>query len=157
MYIYQECSNLTEVRRADDHNIYATTKTMCPPSYHHNEFVATHGLVPKLKQNLFKTMKSIQNCAKIFLLNLKAYRYLNPYTSFREKRFKSNFRGYLSIPICMGLNLAFSANQPSSKMLQNISSRIRILFQLDLMFYFIKKRTQAFLWYRFRCSGLSPN
>ena len=25
-------------------NIYAVMKTMCPPSYHHNGFVATHAL-----------------------------------------------------------------------------------------------------------------
>ena len=24
--------------------IYAIMKTMCPPSYHHNDFVATHAL-----------------------------------------------------------------------------------------------------------------
>ena len=67
-YIYKGCSNLTEVRRTDEHNIYVTIKTMCPPSYHHNGFVANHELVPKLKQKFFKTMKSIHNCAKIFLL-----------------------------------------------------------------------------------------
>ena len=28
----------------DGHNIYAIVKTMCPPGYHHNGFVATHAL-----------------------------------------------------------------------------------------------------------------
>ena len=28
----------------DERNIYAIMKTMCPPGYHHNGFVATHAL-----------------------------------------------------------------------------------------------------------------
>ena len=28
----------------DEHNIYAIMKTMCPPGYHHNGFVAPHAL-----------------------------------------------------------------------------------------------------------------
>ena len=28
-------------------HIYEIMKTMCPPGYHHNGFVATHTLVPK--------------------------------------------------------------------------------------------------------------
>ena len=36
-----ECSNLTKARW---YNIYAIMKTMCPPGYHHNGFVATHAL-----------------------------------------------------------------------------------------------------------------
>ena len=28
----------------DEHNMYAFMKTMCPPGYHHNSFVATHAL-----------------------------------------------------------------------------------------------------------------
>ena len=31
-------------QQQDEHNIYAIMKTMCPPSYHHNGFVATHAL-----------------------------------------------------------------------------------------------------------------
>ena len=39
---HTECSNLTEARWAL--YIYAIIKTMSPPSYHHNGFVATHAL-----------------------------------------------------------------------------------------------------------------
>ena len=30
--------------KQDEHNIYVIMKTMCPPGYHHNGFVATHAL-----------------------------------------------------------------------------------------------------------------
>ena len=29
-------------QKQDEHNIYVIMKAMCPPSYHHNGFVATH-------------------------------------------------------------------------------------------------------------------
>ena len=32
-------------QKQDEHNIYDIMKTMCPPGYHHNGFVATHALV----------------------------------------------------------------------------------------------------------------
>ena len=31
-------------QKQDGRNIYAIIKTMCPPGYHHNGFVATHAL-----------------------------------------------------------------------------------------------------------------
>ena len=31
-------------KKQDERNIYAIIKTMCPPSYQHNGFVATHAL-----------------------------------------------------------------------------------------------------------------
>ena len=31
-------------RKQDKRNIYEIMKTMCPPGYHHNGFVATHAL-----------------------------------------------------------------------------------------------------------------
>ena len=31
-------------QKQDEHNIYVIMKTMCPSSYHHNSFVATHAL-----------------------------------------------------------------------------------------------------------------
>ena len=31
-------------QKQDERNIYAVMKTMCPPGYHHNGFVATHAL-----------------------------------------------------------------------------------------------------------------
>ena len=31
-------------QKHDERNIYAMMKTMCPPGYHHNGFVATHAL-----------------------------------------------------------------------------------------------------------------
>ena len=31
-------------QKQDGGKIYAIMKTMCPPSYHHNDFVATHAL-----------------------------------------------------------------------------------------------------------------
>ena len=43
-------------QKQDERNIYVIMKTMCPPGYHHNGFVATHalghimyGYVPKCK------------------------------------------------------------------------------------------------------------
>ena len=32
------------LQKQDGHNTYAIMKTMCPPSFHHNGFVATHAL-----------------------------------------------------------------------------------------------------------------
>ena len=31
-------------QKQDERNIYEIMKTMCPPGYHHNGFVATHAL-----------------------------------------------------------------------------------------------------------------
>ena len=31
-------------QKQDERNIYVIMKTMCPPGYHHNGFVATHAL-----------------------------------------------------------------------------------------------------------------
>ena len=31
-------------KKQDGRNIYAILKRMCPPGYHHNDFVATHAL-----------------------------------------------------------------------------------------------------------------
>ena len=31
-------------QKQDGRNIYVIIKTMCPPGYHHNGFVATHAL-----------------------------------------------------------------------------------------------------------------
>ena len=31
-------------QKQGEHHIYVIMKTMCPPSYHHNGFVATHAL-----------------------------------------------------------------------------------------------------------------
>ena len=36
--------NIQISQKQDEHNIYAVIKTMCPPGYHHNGFVATHTL-----------------------------------------------------------------------------------------------------------------
>ena len=35
-------------QKHDEHNIYVIVKTMCPPGYHHNGFVATHALRPMM-------------------------------------------------------------------------------------------------------------
>ena len=32
------------LQKQDERNIYIIMKTMCPPGYHHNGFVATHAL-----------------------------------------------------------------------------------------------------------------
>ena len=31
-------------QKQDEHNIYVIMKTICPPGYHHSDFVATHVL-----------------------------------------------------------------------------------------------------------------
>ena len=31
-------------QKQDERNVYVIMKTMCPPGYHHNGFVATHAL-----------------------------------------------------------------------------------------------------------------
>ena len=41
---HTECSNLTVSQKQDECNLYGIMKTMCPPGYHHNGFVATHAL-----------------------------------------------------------------------------------------------------------------
>ena len=41
---HTECSNLTVSQKPDECNLYGIMKTMCPPGYHHNGFVATHAL-----------------------------------------------------------------------------------------------------------------
>ena len=53
--------------KQDEHNVYVIMKTMCPSSYHHNGFVATHALghmmygytllVP-MKQRVLKSHRS---------------------------------------------------------------------------------------------------
>ena len=40
---HTECSQISQ--KQDERNIYVIMKTMCPPGYHHNGFVATHALV----------------------------------------------------------------------------------------------------------------
>ena len=36
------------LQKQDERNIYLIMKTMCPPGYHYNGFVATHALVYEL-------------------------------------------------------------------------------------------------------------
>ena len=31
-------------QKQDERNIYVIMKTLCPPGYHHNDFVATHAI-----------------------------------------------------------------------------------------------------------------
>ena len=51
MYIYHKWSQAiydtqsAEIsQKQDERNIHVIMKTMCPPGYHHNGFVATHAL-----------------------------------------------------------------------------------------------------------------
>ena len=39
VYVY-----ISKMMMQDERNIYEIMKTMCPPGYHHNGFVATHAL-----------------------------------------------------------------------------------------------------------------
>ena len=41
-YIYTQSAQVSQ--KQDERNIYVIMKTMCPPGYHHNGFVATHAL-----------------------------------------------------------------------------------------------------------------
>ena len=52
MYIYDKWSQVIHdtqsaqtSQKQDEHNIYVIMKTMCPPGYHRNGFVATHALM----------------------------------------------------------------------------------------------------------------
>ena len=38
-------------QKQDERNLYAIMKTMCPPGYHHNGFVATHALGHIVRNN----------------------------------------------------------------------------------------------------------
>ena len=53
MYIsdsrHTEFSNLIEAR--DKRNTYAVMKTLCPPGYHHDGFVASHALLHEFPQS----------------------------------------------------------------------------------------------------------
>ena len=50
IYIYKWSQVIHDTQSAqisqkqDERNIYLIMKTMCPPGYHHNGFVATHAL-----------------------------------------------------------------------------------------------------------------
>ena len=39
---FHDTQNAQTLQKYDDRNIYAIMKTMCPPGYHDNGFVATH-------------------------------------------------------------------------------------------------------------------
>ena len=43
-YIYHDTQSAQISQKQDGLNIYVIMKTMCPPGYHHNSFVATHAL-----------------------------------------------------------------------------------------------------------------
>ena len=69
-------------QKQDGRNVYAIMKTMCPPGYHHNGFVATHALghmmylytllVP-VKQRVVNKLSKERNLRSLFtrLLNQK--------------------------------------------------------------------------------------
>ena len=69
-------------QKQDGRNVYAIMKTMCPPGYHHNGFVATHALghmmyvyillVP-MKQRVVNKLSKERNLRSVFtrLLNQK--------------------------------------------------------------------------------------
>ena len=40
----QDTQGALKSQKQDGRNIYSVMKTMCPPGYHHNGFVATHAL-----------------------------------------------------------------------------------------------------------------
>ena len=42
MIHYTQSAQISQ--KQDERNIYVIMKTMCPPGYHHNGFVATHAL-----------------------------------------------------------------------------------------------------------------
>ena len=44
MYIRFTTHSAQISQKQDERNLYAIMKTMCPPGYHHNGFVATHAL-----------------------------------------------------------------------------------------------------------------
>ena len=47
-------------QKQDERNIYAIMKTICPPGYHHNGFVATHALAHVHHHYLHRT-----SCAQV--------------------------------------------------------------------------------------------
>ena len=48
IYIWHDTQTTQISQKQDERNIYAIMKTMCPPGYHHNGFVTTHGLGHKM-------------------------------------------------------------------------------------------------------------
>ena len=67
---HTECSNLTEERK-----LYAIMKTMCPPGYHHNGFVATDALGHIMYDYTLLVMYiTVHNCVyitEVILNNIK--------------------------------------------------------------------------------------
>ena len=49
-------------QKQDERNIYVIMKTMCPPGYHHNGFVATHALG--------HMMYGFELCTNVYLMYL---------------------------------------------------------------------------------------
>ena len=47
-------------QKQDGHNIYAIMKTMCLPSYHHNDFVSTHALRQMMYSYIYTDFHKLQ-------------------------------------------------------------------------------------------------
>ena len=60
-------------QKQDERNIYAIMKTMCPPGYHHNGFVATHALGHNI------------SILYIYIIYIYIYVYIYIYTYMRYK------------------------------------------------------------------------
>ena len=43
-YVIHDTQSAQISQKQDERNIYLSMKTMCPPGYYHNGFVATHAL-----------------------------------------------------------------------------------------------------------------
>ena len=48
-------------QKQDERNIYEIMKTMCPPGYHHNGFVATHAL----GHMMYGFVQNCTSCAQV--------------------------------------------------------------------------------------------
>ena len=49
-------------QKQDGHNIYAISKTMCPPGYHHNGFIATHALGHMICAVMYGDVHHVPKC-----------------------------------------------------------------------------------------------
>ena len=68
-------------QKQDERNIYVIMKTMCPPGYHHNGFVATHALghmMPKC-MSCHKAIVMITGRTHCFHDNIYIYIYIYIY------------------------------------------------------------------------------
>ena len=81
-------------QKQDGRNIYEIMKTICPPNYHHNGFVATHALGHKAIVVIPGRAHYLHDCIYITPIYIYIYIYILGY--FKES-FSGKYRIYHSL------------------------------------------------------------